>query len=93
MKLNVAQQQTIEKLSYLLIDQLTNPPNIQPFLYKLEATFRNSISLVYSINFSSPLQKKLIIGLSALKTICCMKTETRNGEICPICCGRSIRLS
>lgn len=72
-KLSKQQHKLVSKLTYLLIDSTSTPPNLDDHLSSLESTFKRAFFDIYLINFDSQLEKNLIVGISSLKTVCCSK--------------------
>lgn len=73
-KLSKQQHKVVSKLTYLLIDSTSAPPDLDDHLSSLEGTFKRAFFDIYLINFDSHLEKNLIVGISSLKTVCCSKS-------------------
>ena len=55
--------------------------------------FRKAFADIYCLSFEPALPEKLAVSFSALKSVCCHKTNKRNGEVCPVCVDNSVEVA
>jgi hypothetical protein len=72
MKLSKEQQNIVQKLTYMLVDpSKCSRPILKGHLQRCLACFRKAFEDIYAVSFEAALTKKIVYGLSALKSVCC----------------------